>query len=598
MQPSGTIPNIPEPCPTLGVTEDDNTVSDFEDDEEVNENGPWTHTPALAGQFTPPPTVKEATLALADLKLILRPPRNSGRGHKDPKLDLLLRTRLERMQMFLWNYTDPANKGCGWMAASLKTAHAQEKGPWLAGRLREWVRAYCKDREDLPMNIYGTWSSSILEDEDFAQELLLHLQGIGKYVKAMDIVEYLDRAEVKSRLKLTKTISLSTAQRWMSHVGYRWSKTPTGQFVDGHERIDVVEYRQAVFLPIWAEMLSRTRIYTIDGNEGAPPPSSTQARRVVIWNHDESTYYANDRRKIRWVHKSETAVPYAKGEGALLMVADMVSPDYGWLRSPDGTECARVLFKAGKAREGYFTCEDILKQASNAMDILEKHYADEDHIMVFDNATTHLKRTDDALSARHMPKFSPKHGDKWDGTDWGESRKPKNWGVEVNVVDESGKPVHGPDGAPLKKKVPMGDGKFADGSSQSLYYPEGHRLAGIFKGMGVILEERGYEGALKIRAECPKFQCEKGAVHCCCRRMLYNEPDFVGVQSLLEIACEARGFRAIFFPKFHCELNFIEQCWGYSKRIYRELPASSKEADLERNVLQALDSVPLVAIRR
>jgi hypothetical protein len=287
LQPSGTIPNIPEPCPTLGVTEDDNTVSDFEDDEEVNENGPWTHTPALAGQFTPPPTVEEATLALADLKLILRPPRNSGRGHKDPKLDLLLRTRLERMQMFLWNYTDPANKGCGWMAASLKTAHAQEKGPWLAGRLREWVRAYCKDREDLPMNIYGTWSSSILEDEDFAQELLLHLQGIGKYVKAMDIVEYLDRAEVKSRLKLTKTISLSTAQRWMSHVGYRWSKTPTGQFVDGHERIDVVEYRQAVFLPIWAEMLSRTRIYTIDGNEGAPPPSSTQARRVVIWNHDE-----------------------------------------------------------------------------------------------------------------------------------------------------------------------------------------------------------------------------------------------------------------------------------------------------------------------
>ena len=49
LQPSGTIPNIPEPCPTLGVTEDDNTVSDFEDDEEVNENGPWTHTPALAG---------------------------------------------------------------------------------------------------------------------------------------------------------------------------------------------------------------------------------------------------------------------------------------------------------------------------------------------------------------------------------------------------------------------------------------------------------------------------------------------------------------------------------------------------------------------
>jgi hypothetical protein len=78
LQPSSTIPNIAEPCPTLRITEDDNTVSDFEDDEEVNENGPWNHAPALAGQFVPHPTVEEATLALDDLKLILRPPRNSG----------------------------------------------------------------------------------------------------------------------------------------------------------------------------------------------------------------------------------------------------------------------------------------------------------------------------------------------------------------------------------------------------------------------------------------------------------------------------------------------------------------------------------------
>ena len=40
------------------------------------------------------------------------------------------------------------------------------------------------------------------------------------------------------------------------------------------------------------------------------------------------------------------------------------------------------------------------------------------------------------------------------------------------------------------------------------------------------------------------------------------------------------------------------QCWRYSKRVYRELLVSSKEADLERNVLTALESVPLDAIRR
>jgi hypothetical protein len=59
--------------------------------------------------------------------------------------------------------------------------------------------------------------------------------------------------------------------------------------------------------------------------------------------------------------------------------------------------------------------------------------------------------------------------------------------------------------------------------------------------MGVILEECGSEGALEIQGECPKFQCERGAVLCCCQQMLYDEPDFIGVESLLEIACKAHG---------------------------------------------------------
>jgi hypothetical protein len=118
--------------------------------------------------------------------------------------------------------------------------------------------------------------------------------------------------------------------------------------------------------------------------------------------------------------------------------------------APDGKEEAWVLFKAGKAREGYFTNEDILKQASTAMDILEKHYPHENHILLFDNATTHLKRADDALSTCKMPKKTPKAR--------------KNWGVSVNLTDTMGKVVYGPDGKLLKTKVQMGDGTFADGS--------------------------------------------------------------------------------------------------------------------------------------
>jgi len=88
-------------------------------------------------------------------------------------------------------------------------------------------------------------------------------------------------------------------------------------------------------------------IWSQDGKEETHDVDQ-QLRRLTIWFHDESTFYAHDQRKRHWVHNSETAVPRAKGEGVSLMVANFVSANYGWLQSPDGKESARVIFKAGK----------------------------------------------------------------------------------------------------------------------------------------------------------------------------------------------------------------------------------------------------------
>jgi len=51
---------------------------------------------------------------------------------------------LEKMRMFLWNYKKLIG-ACRWQAASLMTANAYEKSTWLAGRLRQWTRAYILD---------------------------------------------------------------------------------------------------------------------------------------------------------------------------------------------------------------------------------------------------------------------------------------------------------------------------------------------------------------------------------------------------------------------------------------------------------------------
>jgi hypothetical protein len=116
--------------------------------------------------------------------------------------------------------------------------------------------------------------------------------------------------------------------------------------------------------------------------------------------------------------------------------------------------------------------------------------------------------------------------------------------------------------------------------------------------MAVILKERGLRMEAALNAQCKGFKYATGATSCCCRRVMYNQPDFKNEKSLLEQACEAHGFRALFLPKFHCKLNFLEQCWGASKRVYRLNTDFSKEEDLERNVVNALDSVSLKVMWR
>ena len=362
-------------------------------------------------------------------------------------------------------------------------------------------------------------------------------------------------------------------------MGYRFTHDPKGQYVDGHERKDVVEYRSQ-FIFEWVKNIEPDiYCFTRHGDEEHDPERDPTKKHLVVWYHDESTFYAHDRCTKRWVKISENPVPYAKGEGASLMVADFVSAKYGYLQSLDGTQSARRLFRAGKNRDGYFTNAEIIEQVRTAMEIVKECYPNEDHIFVYDNATTHQKRRSAALSASHMVK-----------------NPHATWGPETNQLDDDGKPITNTRGKYIKAKIRMEDGTF-DGKPHSFYYPDDHpEYPGWFKGMQKICEERGF--TKKLNGQCKDFKCHEGATECCYRRILHNQPDFINVKSHLEEICEAEGFRVIFLPKFHCELNPIEQCWGYAKRLYRMCPPSSREDDLERNVISSLNAIPLSSIRR
>ena len=533
-----------------------------------------------------PPSVYYATLALAHLRTLLKSRNGPIRS------DIVLRTRLDHLDRFLAIYT---TGGGGWTDSADYAATLLGLGVTCSRRLQVWGKDFVYDWSALPYHDYtNSGHSSLLDNIDFVEELLAHISKIGMHVSAQAIADFMKKPEVVERYQILRTVASRTTREWMSKLNFSWRQTPKGTYLDGHERSDVVYYRQNVFLPALAKLEPTIRAWDKDNLTHLvdPSPSSPSlTRHTVLWFHDQCIFYQNDRRKCRWVHVSEKPVPLPKGEGVSLMVSDFISADYGWLCSPDRTESARVLFRPGANREGYFTNEDILRQVDNAIDILRKHYPDDDHFFIFDNATIHTKRPPGSLSARHMPKKTPKRDPKEPG-------KEANWLVEVDATGERGRPVYGPDRKKLKKRVRMANGVLPSGQPQSLYFTEGHPQAGIFKGMAVILMERGFFKEATLNAQCKDFKCPKDRVDCCSRRFLFNQPDFAAVKSTLEMRCEERGAPALFLPKFHPELNPIEQCWCYAKLMYREFPLSPKEVTMHSYVVNSLDAISLKHVRQ
>jgi len=367
---------------------------------------------------------------------------------------------------------------------------------------------------------------------------------------------------------------MATTERWMKGCGFYWTMARKGPvcwwpWTRGCSHLlsdwlpsweDIVKYHQTGFLHEWYTLeLSVQSFKVVKGELVKEPPQAAGRCTQVIWFHDELTFYANNWCKKCWIHVNEMPTPQPKGEGPSLMMADFVSADYEWLRSPEGTESARILFCAGKGHDGYFSNDKAIHHVEKVMVILEKHYQDEDHVFIFDNAPTHTKQANDSLSVQNMPKGC------------------KEWGVDVPVWDQHGQVVLGSNEKAQMIKAWIANGFFKDGIPQEFYWPEGHQHAGKFKGMAQILMEQGFDVA-HLKVQCK--QCKLSATTCCCHRILFNQPDFINVETILEFACKVRGFQVIFLPKFHCELNFIEQCWGYAKWNYCCYPPSSKESDI------------------
>ena len=111
------------------------------------------------------------------------------------------------------------------------------------------------------------------------------------------------------------------------------------------------------------------------------------------------------------------------------------------------------------------------------------------------------------------------------------------------------------------------------GYIQSMKLPSGNP-----KGLRLVLTERGLwpNNQLNFRAQCSiptksgkgyKLNpiCLQGG-NCCACALLAAQPDFQAQKSQLQEAIERAGHLVVFYPPFHCEINFIEYYWGAAKQ--------------------------------
>jgi hypothetical protein len=240
------------------------------------------------------------------------------------------------------------------------------------------------------------------------------------------------------------------------------------------------------------------------------------------------------------------------------------------------------VFKPGKNRDGYFDAKKLIAQVDRAIDIFEgKVNGLAQGLFMFDNAPSHQKRALDAISANKMVKSAS-----------------DSFLICFCLIDVPQDPkrlwTHHPKGPRMRDGINP-----STGEHQSFYFPDNHpHYPGWFKGMEHIIREHGLWPEGGLPAECAGPKRPEGQASCCCRHLLYSQSDFLSQKPQLQEHIESRGHVCDFYPKYHCELNFIEQYWGASKLRFRVAGRARTLQEMERKMLECLDDIPLEQIRR
>ncbi|KAF8147998.1 hypothetical protein B0H34DRAFT_758877 [Crassisporium funariophilum] len=336
--------------------------------------------------------------------------------------------RTRAIQSYLHMVVKNGRKG---MDASERAAEAQGfSAKWGARLVRQWVKRWLNSRT-LPESKRGQHvkSFSLLEDPAICAELRSFVRSNKWAMNPSKLVEFSQKTMIPTAAKqylrhivdqemprglkkylevelfpriqhsVTKGVSIETARHFLRKEGFRYVEHKKGLYYDGHERPDVVEYRQNVFLPQMKAYRSRLVEYQPDNltEEVIKIPDNYVEPRLVLVPQDEMTAQANDGMKKSWVMEGEQPLK-KKGVGRGIHQSDVICATVGWMKE------ASVSMEYGKNYEGYWDGARFVKQ------IIEKiipafeaaHGPGYQALIMVDNSQGHCAYAEDALLTSRM----------------------------------------------------------------------------------------------------------------------------------------------------------------------------------------------------
>jgi hypothetical protein len=201
--------------------------------------------------------------ALQDLDKKLRSKKTKLTGHN--------LTRHRAVQAFL-RYQETKKEGETRDSMSLSVARCFRKDVHFARMIVSWERQWIAHRK-IERQVGVLCKDTVLAKRRGCSATCSGVAGKAKepditgYGLAKVIGRYLSSSRAASTLGQSfgtgeNRIRARTARNWLNKMGFISAEVRKGAFVDGHERKDVVDYRDNIFPPAWKDYERRMVVFS------------------------------------------------------------------------------------------------------------------------------------------------------------------------------------------------------------------------------------------------------------------------------------------------------------------------------------------------